>query len=333
MKIGNRAVGPGQKTWVIAEIGVNHDGDLAKALELVHAAKDSGADAVKIQYFSPSEFVSPSATYKGESQIDLFSRYALQYRHVARIAEECREAEITFFGTPDSVERGRELVELGAPVLKVGSDDLVNHELVAGLAGLGKPMILSTGMGAIQEVVDAWSIASKGVAVALLHCVSQYPTPTNKANLQRMLRFRSLATIGYSDHTDGIMAVLASVAMGASIVECHFTLDRKAEGPDHAFSKDPEMFADMVAGIRQIETLSGTGEIDPGPEEMEMRKVARRSIVAACDIPANVTIERGMLCFKRPGTGFMPYEIDRVAGRVSSKDIKADDVIRPDHLC
>lgn len=323
MKIADYQIGPGYPCFVIAEMGVNHNADLETALRLVGAAKDAGAQAVKVQYFKAERFCSPQAIYKDELQIDLFRRYELSQRFVARIALECKDQGIIFFGTPDTVSAGEFLRELGAPVMKVGSDDLVHHELIAGLAELRLPLILSTGMATREEIRQAsrvvesvWAGHGKWPGLLLMHCVSLYPTPLHKANL---LRIQSLD--GYSDHTDGIAAAVAAVAIGAVVIEKHFTLDRGSAGPDHSFSADPQQFSEMVQGIRQVEQMLGTGEVDPGPEELAMRRVARRSIIAECDISEGQEIERKHLALKRPGTGLPPYELGRVVGRQAKRAI------------
>lgn len=334
MEIAGQEYGDGSKTLIVAELGVNHNGSLDTALQMVSAARAAGADAVKVQYFDPESFCSQSARYKGESQIDIFSRYALQYRHLAAISEQCKREGVLFFGTPDSVARGRMLLDFGAPCLKVGSDDIVYLELVEGLAKLGVPLLISTGMANQVEIINAYNRAADYCAVMLLHCVSLYPTHRDQVNLSRMtnlLPYDSYA-FGFSDHTFGTDAAPLAVAMGAIAVEKHFTLDHGMAGPDHAFSADPRQFAEMVSRIRSAELLLGTGQVEPSAEEMEMRAVARRSIVAARDIRQGATISREDIAFKRPGTGFLPYQSDEVIGRRAARAIDSDAVIMPQDL-
>jgi N,N'-diacetyllegionaminate synthase len=324
------------KTTIVAELGVNHNGDVTTAIEMVRAAALAGADAIKVQHFSASEFCTDEATYKGEKQVDLFRRYELPLSGLAAIAEECRLQGVEFFGTPDSVEHAKELIGLGATRIKVGSDDLTNIPLLEALAALGKPMVLSTGMGADIEIEAAAKLvcghpdSSLGDdALILMHCVSEYPTPVTRANLRRMRGIRpEWLPVGYSDHTDGIEAAVLSVALGAVMVEKHFTLSRSMEGPDHAFSADQPQFAEMVRRIRQAEELLGDGVVDPGPAEMEMRKVARRSIVAARPLAAGSMIEPEHLAYKRPGTGLSPARFREILWQVLTRDLDADEQFR-----
>jgi len=313
----------------VAELGIHHNGSLNTALAMVWAAAQAGADAVKVQHFSAAEFCTPDAEYHGERQIDLFRRYELGYKALARIAADCERCHVIFFGTPDSIEHGQELVDLGAKWLKVGSDDLVNLPLIRGLVKLGKPMILSTGMASAHDIEQAVGAVDPDLMLMLMHCVSEYPTPDSRANLFRLRNLRARwSKVGYSDHTDGIEAAVLSVAVGATMVEKHFTLDRSQSGPDHAFSANPLQFAEMVKRIRHAEVLLGGGQIDPGPEELEMRKVARRSIVAARPIKAHAFIQGADLAFKRPGTGLSPKRAVDIIGRQATRDLGADEQIR-----
>ncbi len=322
---------------VVAEIGINHNGSVELALEMVREAAKAGVDACKTQHFSASEFCTAAAMYKGERQVDLFRRYELTREDLAAIAAECRRCGVVFFGTPDSVEHARDLIALGAPWVKVGSDDLTNLPLLKGLAALGKSMILSTGMGtqweieaAIDAIRDGTPPGCARVRLSLMHCVSRYPTPPAAANIERvcMLRVTFDYCVGYSDHTDGIDAAPLAIAFGATMIEKHFTLDRGMEGPDHAFSADPQQFAEMVRRIRVAEQMLGSGEIDPGPEELEMRKVARRSVVAAKPIRRFAVIREQDLACKRPGTGLEPKRVWDIVGRLAQRDIVPDEQLR-----
>jgi N,N'-diacetyllegionaminate synthase len=322
INIGNRLVGPGHPAYLVAELGINHDGKLRQALQMVRAAADAGADAVKVQAFSPECFVSKHATYKGESQEAMFSRYVLPDCDIRDIAHECMARGVEFFGTPDCVSHAQLLLELGAPVLKVGSDDLTNLPLIEALAKMGKPLILSTGMADEQEIMDAYEEVTLELGypaedgrLMFMHCVSLYPCPPDKANLQR-IRAMPGEVRGFSDHTDGIDAAVCAVAIGANVIEKHFTLDRSLPGPDHAFSADPAQFRDMVQAIRRIEPLIGIDwEDGPSDEEKAMRIVARRSIRSRFDSPAGTLLTRGHLVFQRPGDGLGPAELDKVLGR------------------
>lgn len=345
MKLGTHEVGPGNPCFIVAELGVNHNGDPETALEMVRAAAKAGADAVKIQCFRAAHFCGPTATYKGESQLEMFKRYELSEDAIRDIASACGEAGVVFFGTPDCLDCAKLLLANGAPCLKVGSDDLTNLPLLRQLAnlavtGLGRvPLILSTGMSSNSEICDALdAMGEYPPPVALLHCVSLYPTDILDANLRMIAELRaSLGSVvvgnqegivvGYSDHTLGIGAAVGSVWLGAAIVEKHFTLDCSTDGPDHALSADPAQFEAMVEGIADAELLMGRPGQARSPDEWLMRKVARRSIHAARFIPQGTAISETDLVYLRPGTGIAPADADDMIGRVALKDITALDML------
>jgi sialic acid synthase SpsE len=328
LALGDRAIGLGQPTLLVAEIGINHGGSIDTALEMVRAAAASGAEAVKIQAFTASSFATEAATYKGERQIDMFRRAELNAVAFSAIADECRAHGLIFFGTPDSIAHARVLVALGAPCIKVGSDDLVHTPLLRDLATFGLPMILSTGMANRGEITDALD-AIRGVPVVLLHCVSSYPTAPTDANLLRMASLRAPnRLVGYSDHTDGVDAAVGAVWLGACLIEKHFTLDRSAEGPDHHFSADPQQFTEMACRIRLAEAMMGSGTVTPSPAEWGMRTTARRSIVAAMDLTEGTQITADVLAYKRPGNGLPPRVADEMIGKHLSRAVAADEQFR-----
>ena len=280
VNLGDRSVGDGMPCLLVAELGINHGGSVETALEMVRAAAKAGADACKVQAFTAESFCTDAAVWKGERQIDMFKRYELGTSDLSEVARECRKLGLLFFGTPDSPQQAGALIALGAPCLKIGSDDLIHLPLLRALALLGVPLILSTGMADFFEIRDAMD-ATSGTSRILLHCVSSYPTPPQEANILRMMKLRGLSGLtGYSDHTDGVEAAVGAVWLGACVVEKHFTLDRKADGPDHAFSADPPQFMEMVRRIRMAEVMRGDGGLSPAPSEQAMRVTARRSIVA-----------------------------------------------------
>lgn len=331
MKIGNRKIGRNRPVFVVAEAGINHDGSVEKALEMVHAAQESGADAFKVQAFAADHFVTARATWKGESQAEMFRRYELKRDDFARIAEECRKVGLVFFGTPDCMEHARWLVEAGAEAIKVGSDDLTNTPLIRDLAAFGLPMILSTGMGTLTEVDDAINAASSECAV--LYCCSIYPAPLDALRLRAWLPVLQdkLVTIGFSDHTEGATAAAVSVALGARIIEKHFTLDSAMPGPDHRWSADPKALAEYVRAIRNTETACT--EYAMPPEEVAMRVTARRSIVAAHALPAGHVLTADDIAFKRPGDGLAPDRAGLVIGRKLLQPLAEDEQIRMGYLC
>ena len=329
MQIGDRQIGYGQPAWIVAELGVNHQGDVELAKEMVHAAKQSGADAVKIQAFTPEHFVSPRAMYKGESQLDLFARYALSDDSIRAISEECRSVGIEFFGTPDCLEHGKLLVECGAKVIKVGSDDLLTWPLLKELASFNLPMILSSGMADQGEVeltiLNLNQSRWRRNELAVLVCTSLYPCPVESADLGRIADWSYESgldvMVGYSDHTDSVNTAAYAVAAGAKIIEKHYTLDRALPGPDHAFSADPELFERMVRNVRECERSFRSPTVRP---DVSMRQVARRSCVALRTIQKGECINEAMMAYKRPGDGVWPNEAYQLIGKTASKIIAKD---------
>lgn len=319
--VGGRLVGSGYPALMVAEIGINHNGDLVEAIRMVRAAKGAKADCVKVQAFSADEFCSDHATYKGEQQRAMFKRYELSKEAIAAIADECRRVGVMFMGTPADEENAKLLLDCGTVAIKVGSDDLCNVPLIAAFAKMAVehsvPLILSTGMASEQEILDALE-ACRPARVALLHCVSEYPCPQEHANVRRMIAMESsfeVEAVGYSDHTEDGLASVTAVALGAQIIERHFTLSRDNQGPDHAFSAEPFVFRKMVDTIRQVETILGRYDIEPSDEEKAMRIVARRSIRSRFDCKEGTLLTRGHLVFQRPGDGLSPARLDDVLGK------------------
>lgn len=327
LQIGHRLVGNNEPALLVAELGINHGGSIDTALEMVRAAVGAGTEAIKIQAFESSSFCTEAATYQGERQLDMFRRYELGAVELSAIADECRRLGVMFFGTPDSIERARLLVALGAPCIKCGSDDLVHLPLLRQLATLELPMILSTGMADGSEVADALD-AVAGVPVILLHCVSSYPTRPAEVNMRRMTKLNGKNLVGYSDHTDGIDAAVGAVWLGACLIEKHFSLDRSSPGPDQAFSADPDQFAGMVSRIRLAEVMLGSSCVKPAESELAMRVTARRSIVASGPIAMGEIIKEAMLAYKRPGDGLPPSAADKILGRRAARALVMDEQIR-----
>jgi len=340
VRLGHRAVGPDQSVLVVAEATINHNGDLAMAKEMVRVAARVGADAVKFQAYHTEEFLSSKEltyTYLSqgrevtESQFDMFKRCELTRSDFEAIRDECRRENVLFIATATDVEAKDMLVDLGVPAIKVGSDDLVHHPMLVAFARSGRPLILSTGMADLEEVrraVDAVSQAG-GQELILLHCTSMYPTPEDRANILRIetLRRTFACPIGYSDHTFGVSAAAGAVALGACLVERHFTLDRNLPGPDHAFSADPKTLAELVAGVRVMEAHRGSGEVRPTTEEIQMRAIARRSVVAAEAIPEGTLLKVEHFAYKRPGTGIAPMDAGVLLGRRTKRTLLAGEPI------
>ena len=332
--------------FVIAEAGVNHNGDIAMALQLCDAAKKAGADAVKFQTFRAEDLVvrgAPTAEYQArqtgdQDQFLMLERLELSEAQHQKIKAYCDVIGIEFFSTPFSVNAVDMLVKLGVKRLKLSSGELTHRALVEHAAATQLPSLISTGMGTMQEIIDAvaWVIAARGHLrdVVVLHCTSAYPAPDKTLNLlamQSMARDLNVA-IGYSDHSLGIEAPLAAVALGACVIEKHLTLDRHLPGPDHSASLEPDEFLRMVQGIRRVSAMLGDGVKAPLPEELDTARVARRSVVAAVNIAAGEVITAGMLICRRPATGIAPRDLQRVIGQCALTRIAAGSVLQWDQL-
>ena len=325
-----------QRCFVIAEAGVNHNGDLARAKQLVQAAARAGADAVKFQTFKAAHLVTaeaPQAAYQAantgvtESQFDMLKRLELPLEAFAELSRFCEQECIQFMSTAFDEESADFLATLGMGIFKIPSGELTNLPLLRHIARHGRPMIVSTGMATLDEVSAAVAaIRSTGNdAVTVLHCVTNYPAPPEEVNLRAMATMRAAfnVPIGYSDHTLGIEAAVFAVAAGATVIEKHFTLDCGLPGPDHKASLEPDALAEMVRSIRRVETLLGNGFKAPSTAELAVAKVVRRSVVARHPIPAGTVLEETMLVLRRPGTGIPPSQFDELPGRRVKRDIAA----------
>ncbi|MDE2606826.1 MAG: N-acetylneuraminate synthase [Burkholderiales bacterium] len=335
-----------QPVFVIAEAGVNHDGEVDRALALCDAARDAGADAVKFQTFRAEDLVlpgAPTAQYQqrqtGEQdQFAMLRKLELSPAQHERIRDHCAAIGIEFFSTPFSLEAVDLLVALGVRRMKLPSGELTHRALLERACATGLPVLLSTGMATLEEVREAlgWARGVRGslAGVTVLHCTSAYPAPDEALNLRAIVTMREALglPVGYSDHSLGIEAALAAVSLGATVIEKHLTLDRTLPGPDHAASLEPGEFAAMVRGIRRVTAMLGDGVKAPRPEEQDAARVARRSVVAAVDIPAGAVLQAAMLACRRPATGIPPREWDRVVGRTARAAIPAGSVLQWDQL-
>jgi N,N'-diacetyllegionaminate synthase len=343
IEIGDRRVGAGQPAYVIAEAGANHNRDLGLAKALIDAAADAGADAVKFQTYTGSGLYSaktPRFRYLEDerSPRDLLDAISLPREWQADLAGHARSRQIAFFSSPFDRDAVDGLAALGVPAMKIASFELVDLQLIRHAAAAGVPVILSTGMATYGEIEDAMSaVRSAGNdQVALLRCASLYPSPPEIMNLRAMATMREAfgVPVGLSDHTTGVSIPAAAAALGAELIEKHFTLDRSLEGPDHPFALEPDELGTMVRAVREVEAALGNGRLE-GPsdaESEEMYTLARRSVVAAVDIPAGTVISAEMLTTKRPGYGIKPKDIDIVVGRVARVDIEEDDVVTWDMI-
>lgn len=329
--------------FIIAEAGVNHNGQLKIAKKLVDAAKKAGVDAVKFQTFRSESLVSskaPKAKYQkeasGDSQLEMLKRLELSENDFIELKNYCDRKKIVFLSTPFDPESADFLDKLDIPAFKIGSGDLTNLQLIKQIAKYGKPIILSTGMSTMAEIERAVKEieSTKNINLILLHCTSNYPASHDTVNLSAMetLRKKFGLTIGYSDHTIGLEVSIAAVAMGAKVIEKHFTLDKEMDGPDHKASIEPQELAHLVKAIRNIEKAFGDGEKKPLPSEHNIRQVARKSICASCDIKKGQKLSADMLVIKRPEGGIKPELFDSIIDRKSIRTIKKDDLIHLEDL-
>ncbi len=327
LRIDGKLIGPGQRTLVIAEIGVNHDGCVDRAIELVHHAAAAGADAVKLQIFRADSLMHPSSKFANYQKqrvaasdpAEMLRRYELSSDELQNVIAAIVELNLTPLATPFSLDDVKVIEELGLPAIKIASPDLVNRPLLARAAGSGKPLIISAGAATMEEVGKTvqWMRQSQSKFV-LMHCVSSYPTPSYQAHLGWIRELATLgAPVGYSDHTCELMAGALAVASGACVVEKHLTYDRTAKGPDHSTSADPNEFAEYVRLIRSAEGMRGASGKHVLPIERDVRTVSRQSLVAARDIACGETIRMSDLTVQRPGTGIAAADITTAAGRLA----------------
>jgi N-acetylneuraminate synthase len=330
------------KTLIIAEAGVNHNGDMALAKKLIVAAADAGADLVKFQTFIASNLVSknaPKAEYQKnvtdpeESQQEMVRKLELSKENHLELIDECKRKGIGFLSTAFDLGSVDLLEEFGSKFVKVPSGELTNLPYLRYLTRTGKPVLLSTGMANLGEIEAAINVIEQSgtprAKITVLHCTTEYPTPMEDVNLRAMVNIGNAlgVKVGYSDHTSGIEIPIAAVALGATVIEKHFTLDRNLPGPDHRASLEPDELKAMVAGIRNIERALGDGIKRPSPSELKNKPIARKSLVAATDIKAGELFSVENLATKRPGTGVSPMRWDEVIGRSAPRDFNEDELI------
>jgi N-acetylneuraminate synthase/N,N'-diacetyllegionaminate synthase len=338
--LSGRTLGSGEPVFVIAEAGVNHNGDVALARRLVDAAAECGADAVKFQTFNVDALLTreaPKAGYQvettgeGESQRDMLARLELGADRLAELRDRAAKHGLVFFSAPFDEASADVLEALDVALFKVPSGEITNLPLLRHVAAKRRPVILSTGMASLDEVGEALDAirAAGDPPVAVLHCLSAYPAPAGEVNLRAMdsLAARFGCPVGFSDHTLGIEVAVAAVARGAAIIEKHLTLDTSLPGPDHRASLDPGEFRAMVKAIRVVESALGDGVKRAMPSELDTRRVARKSLVAARALKAGERVGAGDLLSKRPGTGISPAELPRVVGLRLTRDVAVDEVI------
>lgn len=330
------------KTFIIAEAGVNHNGSLELAKRLIDVAVDSGADAVKFQTFKADKLVSKGAqkaeyqkqtTSADESQYEMIKKLELDEDAHRELIRHCQGKRIMFLSTPfdhDSIDL---LCNLGVEIFKIPSGEITNLPYLRHIGSLGKEVILSTGMSDLGDIEDALDILTQAGTlkekITVLHATTEYPCPIEDVNLRAMQTIRSAfgVKIGYSDHSQGIEVPIAAVAMGACVIEKHFTLDRAMEGPDHKASLEPDELTAMVRAIRNIENALGDGIKKPSKSEMKNIAIARKSIVASRQIKVGEPFSADNIAIKRPGSGVSPMRWDEVMGQVAQRDYREDELI------
>ncbi len=344
VRIGERVVGGLEPALVVAEVGVNHDGDRRTALELVEAAAAAGAEAVKFQTFVPAGLAAdgaPLAPYQSDQtgeavdQREMLEQLCLSVEDLRVVAEHCDRRGVIFLSTPFDMTSAYLLERLGVPAFKVASGELTNLPFLQALAARGRPLILSTGMATLCEVREAVRvIGTAGAPLVLLHCVSSYPAPPEQANLRAIDTLRETfgVPVGYSDHCLGPAVSLAAVARDACLVERHLTLDRTRRGPDHAMSLEPDELRALVGDIRRTEGMLGDGHKIAQQGELATRSVARRSIVAARALAAGETLTEAALAIKRPGHGLAPARMTELVGTRLARPLAEDELLTEAHL-
>lgn len=332
-----------QQTLIIAEAGVNHNGSEELAHELIDAAVDAGADVVKFQTFRAaalSSHIAPKAEYQrggtehDETQIDMLRKLELSEDSFRALAAHCAQRNIGFLSTPFDIESVEMLANMGVATFKIPSGEIVNLPYLRKVGSYGRKIILSTGMSTLGEVESAVEVLEQAGTprsrITLLHCTTEYPAPYAEVNLRVMQTLAAVfpgMDVGYSDHTLGIDIPIAAVALGAKVIEKHFTLDKGLPGPDHSMSLEPGGLRQMVLGIRRVEVALGNGAKSVTPSELRNRAVVRKSIVAACRIKAGEVLTPYNLTTKRPGTGLSPMLWDTLIGTPAPRNLEPDELL------
>lgn len=331
-----------KSVFIIAEAGVNHNGCIEIAREMIDAAREVGADAIKFQTFKAEQLArkdAPKALYQkagtssSDSQFDMLKKLELDEHAHDLLIKQSRLRGIKFLSSPFDAQSVELLTRLGLDIFKIPSGEITNMPYLRQIGALGKKVILSTGMAYLREIEDALSVLQQSGTriddITVLHCNTEYPTPMRDVNLRAMITIREAfkVKVGYSDHTQGIEIALAAVALGASVIEKHFTLDKNMEGPDHSSSLDPNEFRKMVVGIRNIEEALGDGVKKPSLSEQKNRDIVRKSLVALKTIKKGDIFSTHNIGAKRPGTGISPMEWDKFLGKEAAKDFNKDDFI------
>ncbi|MCT4619054.1 MAG: N-acetylneuraminate synthase [Marinisporobacter sp.] len=329
------------KVLIIAEAGVNHNGDLALAYKLIDKAIEAGVDAIKFQTFKSEKVISKFAekadyqkenTKSSESQLEMVKKLEISYTDFENLKKYCDEKGIMFLSTPFDLESINFLNKMRLSILKVPSGEITNLPYLREVGKLKKKVILSTGMATLGEIENALEILRNNgtTDIIVLHCNTEYPTPMEDVNLKAMSTIKEAfkVEVGYSDHTTGIEIPIAAVAMGAKVIEKHFTLDKNMDGPDHKASLNPEELKEMVKAIRNIERALGNGIKLPSKSEYKNKKIARKSIVANSKIKKGEIFTEKNLTVKRPGNGISPMRWDEIIGKTANKNYTEDELIQ-----
>jgi len=339
IRIADKIIGPKYPCFIIAEAGVNHNGKLELAKKLVDAAKYAGADAVKFQTFKAEKLVTKNSSMaeyqqknlnKRQSQYDLLKKLELNYKNFSELKRYCDKKKIIFLSTPHSDDAIDFLDDL-IPAYKLGSGDITNFPFLEKVAKKKKPVILSTGMSTLEEVRKAvkFIYGCGNKQVVALHCTSNYPCSPEEVNLRAMLTMQKKldCLVGYSDHTTNVITPAIAVALGAVVVEKHFTLDTNLSGPDHKASLEPDELKETVGNIRYAEMIMGSKEKKPTKSEKKIMPMIRKSIVATADIQKGEKITKDKIIIKRPGTGISPKHLNKVLGKISQHNLKKDELL------
>lgn len=328
------------RVFIIAEAGVNHNGSIEIAKEMIDVAVKAGADAVKFQTFKTEELVcrnAPKTEYQNattdrrESQFDMLKKLELTPAMHKTLIDYCNEKNILFLSTPFDMESIKYLVDLGIDIIKIPSGEITNYPYLKAVGETRKKVIISTGMSNLGEVEKAVNVLEESGTcdIIVLHCNTEYPTPYCDVNLRAMLTIKEAlqVKVGYSDHSKGIEVPIAAVALGAAVIEKHFTLDKGMEGPDHKASLDPDELRQMIQSIRNIEVALGNGKKEPSESERKNIDIVRKSIVARRNIEKGDLYSEENLTVKRPGTGISPMYWNEILGKASNKKYKMDEMI------
>ncbi len=341
IKIAGHEIGNGHPPFIIAEAGINHNGEIRNAFKMIELAKESGTTAIKFQTFNAKDLVAdPNLTYTytsqgkeiTESMLEMFKRYQFSREQWFKIKEKCDQEQIVFLSSPSSKSDLDLLVDLGVKAIKIGSDDFTNIPLLKECLIVGLPLILSCGMSNLEEIKETINTLkeSNDNSFILLVCTSEYPTPPENVNL---LKFNTLKNefkvpLGFSDHTQGSLASSLAVSVGSCVFEKHFTLDNNLPGPDHWFSENPNGLKNWVSNIKKSYMMMGNGTVEPTKAEQKMRKLSRKSIVVLVNIKKNEIIDSQKIGIKRPGNGLPPKMFDEIIGKKTTRDLMKNELLK-----